>query len=31
MRDDPSNQVSLVSWLPVNPNVLELAVVTKES
>ena len=26
MGDDPNNQVSLVSWLPVNPNATELAV-----
>ena len=31
MGDDPNNQVSLVSWLPGNPNALELAVVTKGS
>ena len=27
--DDPNNQVSSVSWLPVNPNKLELAVQRK--
>ena len=29
MGDDPNNQVSLVSWLQVNPNVPELAVPRK--
>ena len=27
--DDPSNQASSVSWLPVNSNALELAVLRK--
>ena len=27
--DDPNNQAPSVSWLPVNPNALELAVIRK--
>ena len=27
--DDPNNQASSVSWLPVNPNALKLAVLRK--
>ena len=29
MGDDPSSQASSVSWLPVNPSTLELAVLRK--
>ena len=29
MGNDPNNQASSVSWLPVNPNTLELAVQKK--
>ena len=29
MVDDPNNQASLVSWLPLNPNAAELAVLRK--
>ena len=28
MEIDPNNQASSVSWLPVNPNALELAVLS---
>ena len=31
MGDNPNNQVSSVSWLVVNPNALELAILRKLS
>ena len=31
MGDDPNNQASSISWLPVNPNAPELVVLRKDN